>query len=62
MYLREKTMRQEDLSIIDDALAEAQYLLSEEMQCVIDEGLYNDYQSVVDKITAAMEIVERYRG
>lgn len=55
-------MRQEDLSIIDDALAEAQYLLSEEMQCVIDEGLYNDYQSVVDKITAAMEIVERYRG
>ena len=62
MYLREKTMRQEDLSIIDDALAEAQYLLSEEMQCVIDEGLYNDYQSVVDKITAAMEIVERYRS
>ena len=55
-------MRQEDLSIIDDALAEAQYLLSEEMQCVIDEGLYNDYHSVVDKITAAMEIVERSRS
>ena len=40
-------MRKEDLAVIEDALNSTLHLISNEMQCVIDDELSNEYQQVI---------------
>lgn len=54
-------MRQDKLLIVDEALAEARYLISNEIQSVIDEDVYDEYQNVLDKIDCALKIVKEYK-
>ena len=57
---REKTMEQDKWSIIEEALEEAQYLISDEIQCVMNEDIYDDYQNVLDKIDSALLIIREH--
>lgn len=51
-------MKQEELRIIYEALTEAQGLIDNEIDCVIDEELFDDYQSALNKLSQAIEIVK----
>lgn len=53
-------METENKHIIYDALLEAQSLISSEIQCVIDNELYKEYQLVLNKIESAIQIIEKY--
>ena len=53
-------MEQEELIIVDDALADALYLISNEIQCVINEDVYDEYQKAIDKLNCALQIVRKY--
>ncbi len=54
-------MRQDELLIVDEALIEAQYLISNEIQSVIDEDVCDEYQGVLDKIDCALHIVKEHK-
>lgn len=54
-------MKQEDLDILNEALQEASCLISNEIECVIYDDLYSEYDNVLDKIDCALRIVEKYR-
>lgn len=58
VYSRKKAMKQEELRIIYEALTEAQGLIDNEIDCVIDEELFDDYQSALNKLSQAIEIVK----
>ena len=53
-------MEQDKWSIIEEALEEAQYLISDEIQCVMNEDMYDDYQNVLDKIDSALLIIREH--
>lgn len=53
-------MEQDKWSIIEEALEEAQYLISDEIQCVMNEDIYDDYQNVLDKIDSALLIIREH--
>lgn len=50
-------MEQDNWLIIKDALSDAQYLITTEIQSVLDEDIYNEYQSVLKKIECALQII-----
>ena len=52
-------MKQEELKIIKDALLSASALLSGEIECVDYEPLYEEYQSVIDKLDSALELFDK---
>ena len=52
-------MKQEELKIIEDALLSASALLSGEIECVDYEPLYEEYQSVIDKLDSALELFDK---
>ena len=52
-------MKQEELKIIKDALLSASALLSDEIECVDYEPLYEEYQSVIDKLDSALELFDK---
>lgn len=54
-------MRQDELLIVDEALIEAQYLISNEIQSVIDEDVCDEYQGVLDMIDCALHIVKEHK-
>ena len=54
-------MEQDKLIIIHEALNEASYLISNEIQCVIDEELYSEYNRVLEKIDSALQIIKKYK-
>ena len=54
-------MKQEDLDILNEALQEASCLISNEIECVIYDDHYSEYDNVLDKIDCALRIVEKYR-
>ena len=56
LYLCGKNMRKEDLAVIEDALNSALHLISNEMQCVIDDELSNEYQQVIDQLDNALQL------
>ena len=53
-------MEQDKLIIIHEALNEASYLISNEIQCVIDEELYSEYNRVLEKIDSALQIIKKF--
>lgn len=55
-------MEQDKLIIIHEALNEASYLISNEIQCVIDEELYSEYNRVLEKIDSALQIIKKYKS
>lgn len=55
-------MEQDKLIIIHEALNEASYLISNEIQCVIDEDLYSEYNRVLEKIDSALQIIKKYKS
>ena len=57
-----KKMEQDKLIIIHEALNEASYLISNEIQCVIDEELYSEYNRVLEKIDSALQIIKKYKS
>ena len=57
-----KKMEQDKLIIIHEALNEASYLISNEIQCVIDEDLYSEYNRVLEKIDSALQIIKKYKS
>ncbi len=52
-------MKQDELRTIYEALTEAQGLIDNEIDCVIDEELFEDYQSALKKLSQAIEIAQR---
>ena len=52
-------MVQDELKIVREALIEANYLISNEIQSVIDEDVYREYKTVLNKIDGALQIVIR---
>lgn len=54
-------MEQNELAIVSDALKEASYLISNEIQSVIDEDVYTEYETVLSKIESALQIVIRHQ-
>lgn len=50
-------MEQDELTIVREALIEASYLISNEIQSVIDEDVYSEYKTVLNKIDGALQIV-----
>ena len=52
-------MKQEELKIIKDALLSASARLSDEIECVDYEPLYEEYQSVIDKLDSALELFDK---
>lgn len=52
-------MEQDELKIVREALIEANYLISNEIQSVIDEDVYREYKTVLNKIDGALQIVIR---
>ena len=52
-------MEQDELKIVREALIEANYLISNEIQSVIDEDVYREYKTVLNKIDDALPIVIR---
>ena len=52
-------MKQEELRTIYEALTEAQGLIDDEIDCVMDEELFEDYQSSLNKLSQAIEIAQR---
>lgn len=54
-----KNMEQDELKIVREALIEANYLISNEIQSVIDEDVYREYKTVLNKIDGALQIVIR---
>ena len=55
-------MEQDKLIIIHEALNEASYLISNVIQCVIDEELYSEYNRVLEKIDSALQIIKKYKS
>ena len=55
-------MERDKLVILHEALNEASYLISNEIQCVIDEEVYCEYKSVLDKIDNALQIIRKYKS
>ena len=53
-------METENKHIIYDELLEAQSLIFSEIQCVIDNELYKEYQLVLNKIESAIQIIKKY--
>lgn len=56
-----KKMEEDKLIIIHEALNEASYLISNEIQSVIDEGVYSEYNRVLEKIDSALQIIKKYK-
>ena len=54
-------MEEDKLIIIHEALNEASYLISNEIQSVIDEGDYSEYNRVLVKIDSALQIIKKYK-
>lgn len=52
-------MKQEDLLVVKDALDSALYLISNEMECVCDDELSDEYQRVIDEIERALELFKK---
>ena len=52
-------MKQDELRSIYEALTEAQGLIDNEIDCVMDEELFEDYQSALKKLSQAIEIAQR---
>lgn len=52
-------MEQDELTIVREALIEASYLISNEIQSVIDEDVNREYKTVLDKLDSALQIVVR---
>ncbi|MGN0032248.1 MAG: hypothetical protein ACI358_00460 [Candidatus Limimorpha sp.] len=52
-------MKQEDLLVVEDALRSALYLISNEMECVCDDELSDEYQRVIDEIDSALELFKK---
>lgn len=50
-------MEQDELTIVREALIEASYLISNEIQSVIDEDVNREYKTVLDKLDSALQIV-----
>lgn len=55
-------MEQNDLIILSEALNEANYLISNEIQCVIDESVSSEYNSVLSKIDRALNVIRKYQS
>lgn len=55
-------MEQDELVILNEALDEASYLISNEIQSVIDEDVYCEYNSLLNKIDCALQIVKKYKS
>ncbi len=53
-------MDQNELSIINSALSHAQYLIENEIQCVINEDLYNEYQGVLEDLEYALQVIREH--
>ena len=52
-------MKQDELRTIYEALTEAQGLIDNEIDCVMDEELFEDYQAALKKLSQAIEIAQR---
>lgn len=52
-------MKQDELRTIYEALTEAQGLIDNEIDCVMDEELFEDYQSALNRLSQAIEIAQR---
>lgn len=52
-------MEKDELTIVIEALSEASYLISNEIQSVIDEDVYKEYDLVLNKIDSALQIAMR---
>lgn len=55
-------MEQDELVILNEALDEASYLISNEIQSVIDEDVYCEYNSLLNKIDRALQIIKKYKS
>lgn len=55
-----KKMETGNIHIVYDALLEAKYIISNEIQCVIDEDVYKEYQLVINKIEYAVQIMKKH--
>lgn len=55
-------MEQNDLIILSEALNEANYLISNEIQCVVDESVSSEYNSVLSKIDRALNVISKYQS
>lgn len=53
-------MKTDNWHIVYDALSEAQYLISNEIQCIIDEDVHNEYQGVLSKIDLAIQFIREH--
>ena len=51
-------MKQDELRTIYEALTEAQGLIDNEIDCVMDEELFEDYQSALNRLSQTIEIVK----
>lgn len=48
----------ENLESIKDSIQSALYLLNNEIQCVEDDDLYIEYESVIQKLQEAEELLQ----
>lgn len=53
-------MKTDNWHIVYDALSGAQYLISNEIQCIIDENVHNEYQCVLNKIDSAIQFIREH--
>lgn len=55
-------MEKDELTIVIEALSEASYLISNEIQNVINEDVFKEYELVLNKIESALQIANRYQS
>ena len=55
-------MEKDELTIVIEALSEANYLISNEIQNVINEDVFKEYELVLNKIESALQIANRYQS
>ena len=54
-------MEQSQMEIVENALSEALYLISDEIQCVMDEELLETYQRVIEQLEEALDVMKAQR-
>lgn len=53
-------MNTDNWHLVYEALSEAQYLISNEIQCIMDDDVHNEYQSVLNKIDLAIQFMREH--
>lgn len=61
IFALKKQMEQSQMEIVENALSEALYLISDEIQCVMDEELQETYQRVIEQLEEALDVMKAQR-